>query len=157
MKLENHEWEETLNHWYTNAFAHRDYLLHSFIKVQFVDDRMEILSPGGIPDGLTLDEIKDGMTAVRNPQLVYILDKMNYIENYGTGIDRMLKAYQGTGTQPEFKVTEHMFKVTFPNLNYQIKEKGVISKPEIQEALNLSDYSSRKLLLNLRKEIKLKN
>lgn len=120
------------------------------------------------------------MTAVRNPQLVHILDKMNYIENYRTGIDRMLKAYQGTGTQPEFKVTEHMFKVTFHNLNYQskekvklekvesnlsdadgiillLKEKGAISKPGIQEALNLSDYSSRKLLLNLRKEIKLKN
>lgn len=40
---------------------------------------MEILSPGGITDGLTLDEIKNGMTAVRNPQLVHILDKMNYI------------------------------------------------------------------------------
>ena len=97
------------------------------------------------------------MTAVRNPQLVHILDKMNYIENYRTGIDRMLKAYQGTGPHPEFKVTAHMFKVTFPNLNYQSKEKGAISKPEIQEALNLSDYSSRKLVLNLRKEIKLKN
>ncbi|WP_265488412.1 ATP-binding protein [Lactobacillus sp. PV034] len=50
-----------------NAFAHRDYLLHSFIKIEIFDDRLEILSPGGIPDGLTLEEVKDGMTAVRNP------------------------------------------------------------------------------------------
>ena len=126
---------------------------------------------------MTLAEIKDGMTAVRNPQLVHILDKMNYIENYGTAIDRMIKAYEGTGAQPEFKVTPHMFKVTFPNLNYQskrkikpekveatlsdadriillLKEKGAISKAEIQKVLNLSDYSSRKLLLELRKEDK---
>ena len=169
--------DEAIREAVVNAFAHRDYLLHSFIKVQFFDNRMEILSPGGIPDGLTLAEIKDGMTAVRNPQLVHILDKMNYIENYGTAIDRMIKAYEGTGAQPEFKVTPHMFKVTFPNLNYQskrkikpekveatlsdadriillLKEKGAISKAEIQKVLNLSDYSSRKLLLELRKEDK---
>lgn len=165
--------DEAIREAVVNAFAHRDYLLHSFIKIEFFADRMEILSPGGIPDGLTLEEIKDGMTAVRNPQLVHILDKMNYIENYGTGINRMFKAYNGTGVQPEFKVTSHMFKVTFPNLNYQektdkvdndlsdedriimlLEEKGAISKSEIQEALNLSDYSSRKLLLKLRKENK---
>lgn len=79
-----------------NAFAHRDYLLHSNIKIEIFDNRMEILSPGGIPDGLTLDEVKDGMTAVRNPQLVHILDKLKYIENYGTGIRRMYEAYQDT-------------------------------------------------------------
>ena len=165
--------DEAIREAVVNAFAHRDYLLHSFIKIEFFADRMEILSPGGIPDGLTLEEIKDGMTAVRNPQLVHILDKMNYIENYGTGINRMFKAYNGTGVQPEFKVTSHMFKVTFPNLNYQektdkvendlsdedriimlLEEKGAISKSEIQEVLNLSDYSSRKLLLKLRKENK---
>lgn len=111
------------------------------------------------------------MTAVRNPQLVHILDEMNYIENYGTGIDRMLKAYKGTGVQPEFKVTQHMFKVTFPNLNYEseevvknlsgderilllLKKKGAISKPEIQESLKLSDYQARKLLSKLRRENK---
>lgn len=131
--------DEAIREAVVNAFAHRDYLLHSFIKIEFFADRMEILSLGGIPDGLTLEEIKDGMTAV----------------------------------QPEFKVTSHMFKVTFPNLNYQektdkvendlsdedriiilLEEKGAISKSEIQEALNLSDYSSRKLLLKLRKENK---
>lgn len=47
-----------------NAFVHRDYMLHSTIKIEIFDDRMEILSLGGIPDGLTLEEVKDGMTAV---------------------------------------------------------------------------------------------
>lgn len=39
-------------------------MLHSTIKIEIFDDRMEILSLGGIPDGLTLEEVKDGMTAV---------------------------------------------------------------------------------------------
>ena len=94
-----------------NAFAHRDYLLHSTIKVEIFDNRMEILSPGGIPDGLTLEEVKDGMTAVRNPQLVHVLDKLKYIENYGTGIRRIYEAYRKTGKSPEFDVRPNSFKV----------------------------------------------
>ena len=87
-----------------NAFAHRDYMLHSTIKIEIFDDRMEILSLGGIPDGLTLEEVKDGMTAVRNPQLVHILDKLKYIENYGTGIRRMYEAYNGTNKLPDTRI-----------------------------------------------------
>lgn len=112
-----------------NAFAHRDYLLHSNIKVEIFDNRMEILSPGGIPDGLTLDEVKDGMTAVRNPQLVHILDKLKYIENYGTGIRRIYEAYQNTEYSPNFEVRPNSFKVILPNVNYNDENK-VINEPE---------------------------
>lgn len=160
--------DEAIREAVVNAFAHRDYLLHSFIKIQFFEDRLEILSPGGIPDGLTLDEIKDGMTAVRNPQLVHILDKMNYIENYGTGINRMFEAYDGTGVQPIFKVKPHMFKVIFPNLNYKnkskreannlsdadniillLQEKGALSLKEISSYLGLTIYKTRKKVREL--------
>ncbi|HIY92308.1 MAG TPA: putative DNA binding domain-containing protein [Candidatus Companilactobacillus pullicola] len=151
-----------------NAFAHRDYLLHSTIKVEIFDDRMEILSPGGIPDGLSLEEITDGMTAVRNPQLVHILDKLKYIENYGTGIRRMYNAYDGTDKKPIFEVRPNSFKVTLPNLNWSnstvsnmtnssletnedlivefLKQNGSQSKKEIQQNLNMSNYNIRKSL-----------
>ena len=110
-----------------NAFAHRDYLLHSTVKVEIFDNRMEILSPGGIPDGLTLEEVKDGMTAVRNPQLVHILDKLKYIENYGTGIRRMYEAYRNTEKHPSFDVRPNSFKVILPNINW---DKDEISQPQ---------------------------
>ncbi|TWW13281.1 ATPase AAA [Dellaglioa algida] len=102
-----------------NAFMHRDYLLHSDVKVELFDDRLEITSPGGIPDGLTLEEIKDGLTAKRNPRLIHILDKMQYIENYGTGIRRMFTAYteQDSLLEPEFDIRENSFKVVLPNRN----------------------------------------
>ncbi|MCM6844805.1 hypothetical protein NE293_09070 [Latilactobacillus curvatus] len=107
-----------------NAFMHRDYLLHSDVKIELFDDRLEIISPGGIPDGLTLEEIKDGLTAKRNPRLIHILDKMQYIENYGTGIRRMFTAYseqhsmlEGSYVKnPDIKVRTNL---TF-NLNYLI-------------------------------------
>lgn len=108
-----------------NAFAHRDYLLHSTIKVEIFDNRMDIMSPGGIPDGLTLEEVKDGMTAVRNPQLVHILDKLGYIENYGTGIRRMYEAYQYFRQTPQFEVRANSFKVTLPNINWQVQTRDV--------------------------------
>ncbi|WP_390410495.1 ATP-binding protein [Lacticaseibacillus jixiensis] len=103
-----------------NAFVHRDYLLHSSVKVELFDDRLEIVSPGGIPDGLTLEEIEDGLTAVRNPTLIHILDKMNYIENYGTGIRRMYRAYRDSAKTLTFEVRENSFKVILPNQNYRV-------------------------------------
>ena len=97
-----------------------DYLLHSSVKVELFDDRLEIVSPGGIPDGLTLEEIEDGLTAVRNPTLIHILDKMNYIENYGTGIRRMYRAYRDSAKTLTFEVRENSFKVILPNQNYRV-------------------------------------
>lgn len=167
-----------------NAFAHRDYLLHSNIKIEIFDNRMEILSPGGIPDGLTLDEVKDGMTAVRNPQLVHILDKLKYIENYGTGIRRMYEAYQDTNQSPDFEVRPNSFKVILPNVNYNNDTKNVIdskvkdstfilglneesvlyilskngrqTRKEIQQVLRTTPYHVRKLLSGLIKKGKVR-
>ncbi|ERL63855.1 ATP-binding protein [Schleiferilactobacillus shenzhenensis] len=106
-----------------NAFVHRDYLLHSNVKIELFNDRLEIVSPGGIPDGLTLAEIKDGLTAARNPRLIHILDKMQYIENYGTGIRRMYRAYGQDSQGPRFEVRDNSFKVVLPNRNYMSTEE----------------------------------
>ncbi|QNQ82754.1 ATP-binding protein [Lactobacillus sp. PV012] len=135
-----------------NAFAHRDYLLHSFIKIEIFDDRLEILSPGGIPDGLTLEEIKDGMTAVRNPQLVHILDKIKYIENFGTGIRRMYEVYKGANLEPRFEVRENSFKVILPNVNWkrEVQDKALDTKKDNQSLENLS-ISEESILLILEK------
>lgn len=46
-----------------NAYCHRDYTLSVDIKVEFYDDRVQIFSPGSLPDGLTLENIKMGMVA----------------------------------------------------------------------------------------------
>lgn len=113
--------EAALRESVVNAFVHRDYFLHSNIKIEIFDDHLDVISPGGIPDGLTLAEIEKGLIAARNPRLIHILDKMGYIENYGTGIRRIISAYANDINNPTFFVSDNMFKVTLPNQNYQSK------------------------------------
>lgn len=52
-----------------------------------------IFSPRSLPDGLTLENIKEGMSAKRNPIIVNALDKAEYIENYSTGVRRIFEDY----------------------------------------------------------------
>ena len=53
----------------------------------------------------------------KNPSLVLLLNKLGYIENCGTGIQRILEAYQGKELQPEFYVSKSYFMVTLRSLN----------------------------------------
>lgn len=101
-----------------NAYAHRDYSLSADIKVEIYDDRMEIFSAGGIPDGISVSDIKKGISARRNPSIVHVLDKIRYIENFATGIRRILASYKGFDKEPEFDVTPNQFKVVLYNRHY---------------------------------------
>ena len=102
-----------------NAFAHADYFIRSNIKIEFFEDKVKITNPGGIYKA-TLEEIMDGIQTYRNPGLVRILSKLNYVENFGTGIPRILNAYAGQEKQPFFDPTENFFKLTLPNLIFNI-------------------------------------
>lgn len=60
----------------------------------------------------------DSVQTYRNPGLVIILNKLHYIENFGTGIPRIFQAYKGDKRQPEFNPSGNFFMVTLPNRNY---------------------------------------
>lgn len=77
-----------------NAFVHRDYTMTSDIKIELFDDRLAISSLGSLPDGLTIEDIKQGANAKRHPILINALDKMDYIENYRSGIRRIYSLYK---------------------------------------------------------------
>lgn len=66
----------------------------------------------------TLEDILKGVQTYRNERLVHLLDKLGYIENFGTGIPRTIEAYLGTGKEPSFYDSENFFIVYLPNLNY---------------------------------------
>lgn len=82
-----------------NAFCHADYFIRSNIKVEFFKDKVKTTSPGGLFKSSIEDMLK-GVQTYRNQRLVHILDKMNYIENFGTGIPRTLEAYENSDRQP---------------------------------------------------------
>jgi predicted HTH transcriptional regulator len=101
-----------------NCYCHRDWTINAEIRIEVFDDRIKVMSPGGAPDGLSIEEIKMGATAKRNPILVKALDKMDYIENYNSGIQRILNEYDGFPLQPSFYAGEDVFTVILYNKNH---------------------------------------
>ena len=107
---------------------------------------------GGLPDGLTLENIKQGMVAKRNKITVEILDKLDAIENYASGVRRIFKDYIGFDKQPEYSISDNGIIVTLYNMNYNEKENVGINEAQ-NEALNEAQNDGKKLDLNLRKNL----
>lgn len=76
-----------------NALVHRDYYINAPIIVFVFDNRIEIISPGRLPNNLSIEHIKNGVSVVRNPVLHSFASRMLPYRGVGTGIRRALKAY----------------------------------------------------------------
>ena len=100
-----------------NAICHAEYFAPSNIKVEFFPDRAKITNPGNIYNNGTIEDIKRGIQSFRNPSLVILLNKLGYIENYGTGIQRIIEAYKDVDCKPEFYVSNSYFMITLHSLN----------------------------------------
>ncbi len=127
-----------------NAVAHANYFIRSNIKIEFYDDEVKITNPGGIYQA-TLEQILDGVQTYRNPGLVNILNKLHYIENFGTGIPRILGAYINSDKRPEFNPSENFFILKLPNINYKDPIADPISDP-IADPLNDLDLAILKII-----------
>ncbi len=151
-----------------NAIAHRDYrIMGRRIEIRMYADRLEIISPGGLPGYMTLDNLVEEHFS-RNPRLVQGLYQWGYIEELGLGIDQMIEDMVNAGhSPPAFKATPHLFTVTLQNkqektavpkwtkvmnerqaraLTY-VRESGSITNREYQKLC--SDVSAETLRLDL--------
>lgn len=114
--------------------------------------------PGGLPDGLTLENIKQGMVAKRNKITVEILDKLDAIENYASGVRRIFKDYIGFDKQPEYSISDNGIIVTLYNMNYNEKENEA-QNVGINDGINIDNVGQnvgQKFNVNYRKNIILK-
>ncbi|MDL1985632.1 MAG: ATP-dependent DNA helicase RecG, partial [Deltaproteobacteria bacterium] len=75
-----------------NALVHRDYLRNSPIRLLVFDNRIEIISPGKLPNNLTVENIKLGNAVARNNLLVSYCSKIMIYSGLGSGITRSLEA-----------------------------------------------------------------
>ena len=100
-----------------NAIVHRDYRLRGRrIEIRMFDDRLEIISPGGLPGHITLDNIVEEHFS-RNPRLVRGLFYWGYIEELGIGVDRMIDAMARAGhPPPHFDAKPYSFTVMLRNV-----------------------------------------
>lgn len=98
--------ETALEELLQNALIHRDYFINAPIRLFIFDNRIEIISPGKLPNSLTIDKIKLGGFIVRNNLLVRFCSKTMKYRGIGSGIRRALKEYPQTelinDTQREF-------------------------------------------------------
>jgi acyl-CoA reductase-like NAD-dependent aldehyde dehydrogenase len=76
-----------------NALIHRDYFVSAPIRVFVFDDRVEIISPGHLPNSLTVANIRTGNSNIRNPILASFATKLLPYRGLGTGILRSLRQY----------------------------------------------------------------
>jgi ATP-dependent DNA helicase RecG len=82
-------WEELV----ANALVHRDYFISAPIRVLVFADRIELISPGHLPNNLTVENIKAGNSIIRNPILASFAAKLLPYRRAGSGILRALKAW----------------------------------------------------------------
>jgi ATP-dependent DNA helicase RecG len=96
-----------------NAVAHRDYsVTGDSIHLNIYQNRMEVVSPGGLPGPVTLDNIRRERFS-RNPVIVQVLSDMGFIERLGYGVDRVIALMeQRRLREPEFEETSGGFRVS---------------------------------------------
>lgn len=82
-------WEELV----ANALIHRDYFISASVRVLVFSDRVEIISPGHLPNNLTIENIKAGNSNIRNPILASFATKLLPYRGLGSGILRVLRAW----------------------------------------------------------------
>jgi ATP-dependent DNA helicase RecG len=99
-----------------NAVCHRDYRLKGRrIEMRMFADRLEVISPGGLPGFITVDNIIEEHFS-RNPRIVAGLFQWGYIEELGLGIDRMIEEMTQAGRPvPRFRATPYSFTVSLSN------------------------------------------
>ncbi len=87
-----------------NAVVHADYSqLGAPIRVSIFADRLEIESPGVMPYGLTIDDVRTGLSRLRNHAIARVMNELELVEQWGSGIPRMTKACRDAGlAEPEF-------------------------------------------------------
>ena len=146
--------EDALREALLNALLHRDYAFSSSTLISIFDDRMEFVSVGGLPKGVSLDDILLGLSMPRNENLANIFYRLCLIEAYGTGIPKIMRSYEGSTRKPKLQATGNAFKITLPNRNtvnyratvssvfFTVNEKEIVSLFENQTEIKRNDVET---------------
>ncbi|QCT94630.1 ATP-dependent DNA helicase [Caminibacter mediatlanticus TB-2] len=161
-----------------NAIIHRDYLRNSDIKVAIYDDIVEIVSPGGFPNGLTIDEVMSGRSEIRNKVLANLFRELKYVETWGSGIAKIKNLCEEKNIKFEINESGNFVRIVFhrPKISEKVsnsiekvsnsielndKEKkiikflqknGKIVSENVEELLNVKEAMARRILSNMAKK-----
>ena len=98
-----------------NALIHRVWDVESQIRVSMFDDRIEVVSPGGLPSGITEEEYLSGkLSILRNRNLANVFYRLGFVEIFGSVITRIKQLYEEGLIKPDFEVSENTIKIVLP-------------------------------------------
>ena len=142
-----------------NAVTHADYSQRGApIRVLVFDDRITVESPGLLPFGLTIDDIQRGVSKLRNRVIGRVFKELGLIEQWGSGIGRMMDACHEHGLPPpefeeigtQFRVTIWLQAQTVPSVDEvnarilaAIGESNGLSTKQVAEAVTISSRAAR--------------
>ncbi|HJC57864.1 MAG TPA: AAA family ATPase [Candidatus Eisenbergiella intestinipullorum] len=100
-----------------NLLVHRDYSFSASALISIYADRLEFVSIGGLMPGIDLEDIMIGISVCRNQDLANVFYRLHLIEAYGTGIGKIMKAYEDMEKKTVIETTKNAFKIILPNVN----------------------------------------
>lgn len=152
-----------------NLLVHREYSFRASTFISLYADRLEFTSIGGLVSGVSLKDITMGISVCRNTKLANVFYRLELIEAYGTGIIKIMEAYEGTGMTPQIETSDNAFKIILPNLNAMpeparqmqvnpeegtpeekvialTEQRGFVTRKEIEILLGMGQSSCGRLL-----------
>ncbi len=128
--------EQAVHEALVNALIHRDYTeIGSEVHIDMFDDRLEIYSPGGMPDGSVVQNVDTDKVASkrRNPIIADVFSRMHFMERRGSGFRKIKADYRNAVNyseklEPVFESDSNAFYVTLFNLNYGAKMENIDSE-----------------------------
>jgi ATP-dependent DNA helicase RecG len=161
-------WEyplEGLREAVVNAICHRDYASSANVQVRIFDDRLEVWNPGDLPEGMTVEDLRrPHESKPRNKLIANAFFLIKYIEQFGTGIQRILDDCRAQDLpEPIFEIAGHAFRAKFTPGLYAgkveewvklserertaieyIRKQGQISRREYAKQLGVSRETAKR-------------
>ena len=128
-----------------NALIHRTWDVSEHIRVAMYDDRIEITSPGGLLEQLSKEDyLYKEVSMLRNPVIGNVFFRLHLIEQFGTGVQRIIASYKHCKRQPVFDISENFIKIILPVVMQDTIHMSP-SAQRIYEALQDGELSSSEL------------
>lgn len=116
-----------------NAVLHRDYRFKDSTLINIYEDRIEFVTLGGLPEGITINDLNLGISVLRNPGLAQVFAELQMLGGFGIGIRAIRDAYAQGYQSPAFDASDHAFRLILPNRNYKTEKPFSHLSPPYQK------------------------
>lgn len=147
-----------------NAIVHRVWDRNSYIQISMFADRIEMNSPGGLPEGISKEEyLHSTISVLRNPIIAGVFYRLDIIEQFGTGIARINNEYANSILKPKFDISDNNISIILPVMEDDIlflsedattvynilKDETELSRAEIDKETGFNKSKTLRILNSL--------